>query len=73
MYNIIPSLEKIEEKLDQLYDKAEDILEIVQECCDNEEGQVEQGEKFDVVKNKFKTSLSFIIFSTDHLRWNGSR
>ena len=39
MYNIIPSLEKIEEKLDQLYDKAEDILEIVQECCDNEEGQ----------------------------------
>ena len=47
VYNINLPLEKIEEKLENLCEKTDDILEAVQECCDNGVTD-EQGEKFDV-------------------------
>ena len=54
VYNIIdsPSLENIEEKLDKLSEKTDDILEAVVDRCDNLEVQEEKGEKFDVVGEK---------------------
>ena len=52
MHNIIPPLENIEEKLDKLSEKTDDILEAVVDRCDNLEVQEEKGEKFDVVGEK---------------------
>ena len=40
-------MKKIEEKLENLCEKTDEILEAVQECCDNGVPD-EQGEKFDV-------------------------
>ena len=70
MYNINPLLENIEEKLDKLCDKTEEILEAVQDCSDYEE---EQGKKVDAVgREKIldkRTPISIFQYSSDPDSW----
>ena len=70
VYNINPLLENIEEKLDKLCDKTEEILEAVQDCSDYEE---EQGKKVDAVgREKIldkRTPISIFQYSSDPDSW----
>ena len=51
VYNKNPDLAEIEKKLEKLSYKVDEILEEVQDCCDNGGGQDEQGEKFESVRS----------------------